>query len=86
VKNFDDAIAWAKNRNPTLCKFIPFCPREDNPNISLSDKDQELLDILKILDFMEKEKSKSPTLPPNPSGSSTNYKKLTVEIPPIDID
>jgi hypothetical protein len=33
---------------------------------------------------MEKEKSKS--LIPNPSGSSMNYKKPTVEIPPIDID
>jgi hypothetical protein len=86
VKNLDDAIAWAKNGNPTLLKFIPFHPHEDNPNIGLSDKDQELLDKLKIPDFMEKEKSKSPTPPPNPSGSSTNYKEPTVEIPPIDID
>jgi hypothetical protein len=85
-ENLDDAIAWAENGNPTLRKFIRFRPHEDNPNISLSDKDQELLDKLKIPDFMEKEKSKSPTLPPNPSGSSTNYKKPTVEIPPIDID
>jgi hypothetical protein len=86
VKNLDDAIAWAKNGNPTLCKFIHFHPHKDNPNIGLSDKDQELLDKLKIPDFMEKEKSKSPTPPPNPSGSSTNYKKPIVEIPPIDID
>jgi hypothetical protein len=35
---------------------------------------------------MEKEKSKSPTLPPNLSRSSMNYKKRTVEIPPVDID
>jgi hypothetical protein len=86
VKNLDDTIAQAKNGNPTLCKFIHFCPYEDNSNIGLSDKDQELLDKLKILDFMEKEKSKSPTPPPNPSRSSTNYKKPSVEIPPIDID
>jgi hypothetical protein len=35
---------------------------------------------------MENEKSQSPTLPPNPSGSSTNYKIPTVEMPPVDID
>jgi hypothetical protein len=35
---------------------------------------------------LEKEKSKSPTPPPNPSESSPNYKKPTVEIPPVDID
>jgi hypothetical protein len=86
VNNLDDAIARAENGNPTLCKFIRFRPHKDNPNIGHSDKDQELLDKLKILDFMEKEKSKSPTPPPNPSGSSTNHKKPTVEIPPINID
>jgi hypothetical protein len=86
VKNLDDAIAQAENENQTLRKFIHFCSHKDNPNIGLSDKDQELLDKLKIPDFMEKEKSKSPTPPPNPSGSSNNYKKPAVEIPPIDID
>jgi hypothetical protein len=86
VKNLDDAIAQAKNGNPTLRKFIRFCPHEDNPNIGLSDNDQELLDKLKIPDFMEKEKSKSPTPPLNLSGSPNNYKKSIVEIPPIDID
>jgi hypothetical protein len=86
VKNLDDTIAWAENGNPTLRKFICFRPYEDNPNIGLSHKDQELLDKLKISDFMEKEKSKSLTPPPNPSGSSTNYKKPTVDIPPVDID
>jgi hypothetical protein len=40
----------------------------------------------KITDFLEKEKSKSATPPPNPSGSSTNYKKPTLKIVPIDIN
>jgi hypothetical protein len=35
---------------------------------------------------MEKEKSKSPTSPPNLRGSSTNYKKPTVDIPPVNIN
>jgi hypothetical protein len=88
VKNLDDTITRAENGNPTLRKFICFCPHKDTPDIGLSDKDQKLLDKLKIPDLMEKEKSKSltPPLNPNPSGSSTNYKKPTVEIPPIDID
>jgi hypothetical protein len=86
VKNLDDAINLAENANPTPHKFIHLHPHEDNPNIRLSDKDQELLDKLKIPDFMEKEKSQSPTPPPNPSSSSTNYKKPTMEIPPINID
>jgi hypothetical protein len=86
VKDLDDPIDLAENGILTLHKFITFCPHEDNLNICLSDKDQELLDKLKIQDFMEKVKSKSPNLPPNLSGSSTNYKKTTVEIPPIDID
>jgi hypothetical protein len=67
VKNLDDAIDQAENRNPILRKFIRFYLHEDNPNIGLSDKDQELLDKLKLPDFMEKEKSKSPTPPSNPS-------------------
>jgi hypothetical protein len=86
VKNLDDAIDRAKNGNPTLQKFIRFLLHEDNPNIGLSDKDQELLDKLKILDFMEKEKSYSLPPLPNPSRSWTNYKKPAVKIPPIDID
>jgi hypothetical protein len=86
VKNLDDAIDQAENGNLTLRKFICFDPHNDNSNIGLSDKYQELLDKLKISDFMEKEKSKSPTPPPNPSRSSMNYKKLTVEIPSIYID
>jgi hypothetical protein len=86
VNNLDNAIDWAKNGNPILRKFIRIFPHEDNPNIGLSDNDQELLDKLNILDFIEKEKSKSPTRPPNPSGSSTNYKIPTMEIPPVDID
>jgi hypothetical protein len=86
VKNLDDVIARGENGNPTLRKFICFRLHENNLNIGLSDKDQELLDKLKIPDFMEKETSKSPTPPPNPSGSSTNYKKPTVEIPPVDIN
>jgi hypothetical protein len=85
VKNLDDAIARAENRNPTHRKFIRFCPHKDTPSIGLSDKDQELLDKLKIPDVMEKEKLKSPPPPPNSSWSSTNYKKPTVEIPPINI-
>jgi hypothetical protein len=86
VKNLDNAIEWVKNGNPILYKFIRFCPHKNNPNIGLSDKDQELLDKLKIQDVMEKEKSKSPTPSPNLGRSSTNYKKPTVKIPPIDID
>jgi hypothetical protein len=86
VKNLEDAIDWAENGNPTLRKFIRFRRYEDNPNIGLSDKDQELLDNLNIPDIMEKEKSKSPTPPPNPSGSCSNYKKPNVEIPPVNID
>jgi hypothetical protein len=57
VKNLDDAIARAENGNPTLRKFIRFCLHKDNLNIGVSEKDQELLDKLKIPDFMEKEKS-----------------------------
>jgi hypothetical protein len=70
------------------CHFVHVCvcPHEDNPNIGLSDKDQELLDILKLLDFMENEKSKSPTLPRNLSWSSTNYKKPSLHILSVDID
>jgi hypothetical protein len=86
VKNLDDTIARAEIRNPTICKSIHFCQYEDNPNICFSVNNQELLDKLKILDYMEKEKSKSATPPPNLTGCSTNYQKLTVEIPPIDID
>jgi hypothetical protein len=43
AKNLDDAIDWAKNGNPTLSKFIRSRPHEDNPNIGLSNKDQDLL-------------------------------------------
>jgi hypothetical protein len=86
VKNLDDAIDGDKNRNPTLCKFIRCCLHEDNTNIGLSDKDQELLDKLKLLDYMEKKKSISPTSLSNPSRFSTYYKKPTMEIPTIDID
>jgi hypothetical protein len=69
VKNHDDAIAQAKNDNLTILKFIRFRPHDDNPNTGLSDKDQELLYKLKIPDVMEKEKSKSPTLPRDLCGS-----------------
>jgi hypothetical protein len=85
LKNLTEAIAPAENRDSILHKFIPFSPHEDNPNIGLSDKDQELLDKLKMPDFMVTEKSKSSTPSPNPRGSSTNYKKPIMEIPPIDI-
>jgi hypothetical protein len=47
VKNLDDAIDRAENRNLTLRKFIRFCSYEDNPNIGISDKDQELLEKIK---------------------------------------
>jgi hypothetical protein len=86
VKNLDDAIDRAENGNPTLCKFIHFHPYKNNPNIGHFDKDQELLDKLKIPDFMETEKSKSLNLPPNLGRLSTNYQKPTVEIPHINID
>jgi hypothetical protein len=48
VKSLDDAIDHAENKNISLCKFIRFYPNEDNPNIGLSDKNQELLDKLKL--------------------------------------
>jgi hypothetical protein len=86
VKNLNDSIDRAENRNSTLRKFICFCPHEDHSNIGLSDKDQELLDKLKLSDFMEKEKSKCRTPPLNPSRSSTNYTKPSVEISSVDID
>jgi hypothetical protein len=86
VKNLDDAINQAENGNLILCKLIHFRPDEDNSNIGLSHKDQELLDKLKIPDFMGKEKSKSPTPPPNPSKSSMKYRKPAGEIPPDNID
>jgi hypothetical protein len=86
VKNLDNALARAENAIPTIHKYIRIRPHEDNPNIGLSDKDQEPLDKSKIPDFLEKEKSQSPPPPPNRNGSSTNYKKPTVERPPIDID
>jgi hypothetical protein len=79
-------IDWTKNGNLTMSKFLRICLNNDNPNIRLSNQDQELLDKLKLPNFIEKKKSKSPTLPPNPSSSSTNFKKPTVEIPPVDID
>jgi hypothetical protein len=86
VKILNDAINWHKNENLTLRIFIRFCPHKNNSNIGLSDKDQEFLDKLKLQDFIEKEKSKSPTPPSNPSGSFTNYKKLALEIHLIDKD
>jgi hypothetical protein len=86
VTSLDEAIDQAENGNPTLCKFISFCPHEDNPNIGHSDKHQQLLDTLKLPDIKEKEKSKPPTLPSNPNGSSMNNKKPAVVISPIDID
>jgi hypothetical protein len=86
MKNLDNAIDQAENRNPTLCKCICFHLYEDNPNIGLSDKDQELLGKLKLLDFMVKEKSKSRTPFPNPSGSSTKYNKPAMDIPPVYTD
>jgi hypothetical protein len=86
VKNLNDAIDRAENRTLILCKFYHFCSHENNPNIDLSDKDQESLDRLKLLDFMEKVKSKSPTRPSNPTESFTNYIKHIAEISSIEID
>jgi hypothetical protein len=86
VKNLDDAIDQTEHGNPLLRKLIHHYPHEDNPNIGLFEKDQELLDKLKLSDFIEKEKSKSPTLPLNSSRSSMTYKKSAIEKPPIDID
>jgi hypothetical protein len=80
-------IDQAKNSNPILCKVLRFYLHKDNPKIGLSEKDQELLDQLKILDIIEKEKSKSSTLPPKPTRSSfTNYKKPSMEISLADVD
>jgi hypothetical protein len=86
VQNLVDAFDRAENGNPTLYKFIRIRPDEDNLNLGISDKVQERLDKLIIPDFLEKEKSKSPTLPPNPGESSTNYKKSTVDISHVNID
>jgi hypothetical protein len=47
VKNLNNAIDRPKNGNPIIRKFIRIHPHEDNPNIGLSDKYQELLDKLK---------------------------------------
>jgi hypothetical protein len=85
MKNIDDAIDWANTENPTLDEFIRIRLHKANPNIGLPDKDQELLDKPKLPYFMDKEKSKSPTLSPNQSESSTNYKILAVEIPLVNI-
>jgi hypothetical protein len=74
------------NGNSTIWKFRRFCTHIDIPHISLSNKDQESWDKLKLPPFMKEKKSKSPTLPSNPSRSSTNYKKPTVEIYHIDIE
>jgi hypothetical protein len=46
LKNLDDTFDQAENANPILRKLICLHPHEDNPNIGLSDKDQELLDKL----------------------------------------
>jgi hypothetical protein len=86
VTNLDNAIDQTENGNLILCTFICFRPHKDNLNIGLSDMDQELLNTLKILDFIEKEKSKTPTPPPNPSGSSMKYKISAIEISPVNID
>jgi hypothetical protein len=75
VKNLENTINRAENGNPTLPKFIRILLYEDNSNIYLCDKYQELLDKVKLTDYIEMEKSKSPTLPSNPSGLSTNHKK-----------
>jgi hypothetical protein len=83
VNNLDNIIDRADNGNPTLLKFFRLRRDEDNPNIGLSDNNQDLLDKLKIPDFMEKDKSKS--LTPHPNRFSTNYEKSTVDIPPVDI-
>jgi hypothetical protein len=85
VNNLNDPINRAKNENPMIQKFIDFHPYENNPNISLSNNDQELLDKLILPDFMEQAKSKSPTQPSNPRESSINYKKPTVDIRSIEI-
>jgi hypothetical protein len=87
VKSLDNGIDQAINSNLIYYKVICFCFHKNNLNIGLSDKDQELRDKRKIPDFMEKEKSKSPTLPPKPTGScSINYKKPSIEIPHIYLD
>jgi hypothetical protein len=85
-KNLDDTINVAKNGNLIIWKFVYFCPHNDNPNISLSDKDQELLDKVILPDFMEIEKSKSLITPSNLSRSSTHYKRSIMEIPSVDIE
>jgi hypothetical protein len=86
VKNLDDAIDRAENRNPRIRIVIRFCPYEAYPTIGLSDKDEEILDQLKCRDIMEMEKSKYPTPPSNLSEFLTNYKHSAVEIPAVNID
>jgi hypothetical protein len=85
-KNHDNMIDPAKNHNLTIHKFLHFHPYNDNLNIGCSDKDQELLHKLKLPNLMKKAKSKSLTPPANPSESSTNIKKLAMEIPHINLD
>jgi hypothetical protein len=80
-------INQAENNNPTLDKVLCVSLYEDNLDIRLSDKHQELQDKLKILDFMEKEKSNSPTLPLKLTRfASSNFKKPNIELPLVDID
>jgi hypothetical protein len=86
VKNLDDAIDWAKNENPTLRKFIHFHPHEDNSNIGLSDKDQELLDKFKLPNFIERRNQNLQLHLQIQMGPSTHYQIPSMEIPPIDID
>jgi hypothetical protein len=48
IKYLDDAIDRAENGNLIDHKFTRFCPHKDNPNIGVSDTDQELLDKQKL--------------------------------------
>jgi hypothetical protein len=85
-KTRDDVIDRAKYGNPIICKYHLYHPHNDNPNFGISDKEQELFNQVKVANFIEKENSKSPTPPSNPTSSLINYKKPTIEIEPGNID
>jgi hypothetical protein len=56
--NLENTINQAENGHPKLCKFIRLRLNEDNPNIGLSDKDQEFLEITKSTRLYSEEEIK----------------------------
>jgi hypothetical protein len=87
MKTLDDGIDRANNVNLTLYKVLSFHYYTDDLNIRLPDKNQELLDRPNILDFIEMQKSKSPTSSLKlTKSSSSSYKKPSIEKVSDNID